>query len=554
MDKRTLLALALSFVVLLFWSVIFGPQSEPPPPEQAAPYEHGQEPIETTFTMQEAPGSVFSEPTPGLPPEPRQIEEREIVVETELYRAVLSNLGPSIKSFQLKRYFETTDFDSPMIDLFQRKGGVENLTAVDFVSPSLPVLDNLLYEPNRPSLVLQPGEPPREIAFSVELEGGVRVEKIFRFYSGLYQIDVDMAVHNESPDPLDGTFVSRMRAFKEDIKTSYYSFVGLAVLLNNKLEELKLEKASEEKGLYGEIGWIAYEDSYFISAVVPDIPGQAQFTGRILPTGLFEAILEPPSVSVLPGVRQVARYEMYLGPRDLMILKEFGRNLDKAIDFGWTNIIAKPLLYLLRFFHKYIHNYGVAIILLTILVKILFWPLTHKSYKSMKEMQKLQPIMAKLREKYKNDRQKLNQEMMGLYKTYKVNPMGGCLPMVVQIPVFFALFRVLGDCIELRHAPFMLWINDLSAPDRLFDLPFQIPLMTPPTGIPVLTLLMGASMFLQQKMTPTPGDPAQAKIMMFLPIIFTFLFINFPSGLVLYWLINNLLSIGQQYRILKKPA
>jgi YidC/Oxa1 family membrane protein insertase len=162
--------------------------------------------------------------------------------------------------------------------------------------------------------------------------------------------------------------------------------------------------------------------------------------------------------------------------------------------------------------------------------------------------------MAKLREKYKGDKQKLNQEMMALYKTYKVNPMGGCLPMVVQIPVFFALYRVLGTCIELRHAPFVFWINDLSAPGRLFHFSFTIPFMTPPYGIPVLTLLMGASMFVQQKMTPSPGDPAQAKIMMFLPVIFTFMFINFPSGLVLYWLVNNLLSIGQQYRIYKKKA
>ena len=172
----------------------------------------------------------------------------------------------------------------------------------------------------------------------------------------------------------------------------------------------------------------------------------------------------------------------------------------------------------------------------------------------MKEMQKLQPIMAKIREKHKNDKQKMNTEMMGLYKTYKVNPLGGCLPMIIQLPVFFALFRLLGSAIELRHAPFMFWIKDLSAPDRLFHFPFSIPFMAPPYGIPVLTLLMGASMFIQQKMTPTPGDPAQAKMMMFMPIIFTFMFINFPSGLVLYWLVNNLLSIGQQYRILKSSV
>ncbi|MBW2022977.1 MAG: YidC/Oxa1 family insertase periplasmic-domain containing protein, partial [Deltaproteobacteria bacterium] len=247
-------------------------------------------------------------------------------------------------------------------------------------------------------------------------------------------------------------------------------------------------------------------------------------------------------------------YALFLGPRQLTVLKQFGKGLDKAVDFGWTNIIAKPLLYALRFFNKYIHNYGVSIILLTILIKIIFWPLTHKSYKSMKEMQKLQPIMAKIKEKYKDNREQMNKEMMALYRTYKVNPMSGCLPMIIQIPVFFALYRILGKAIELRHAPFMLWINDLSAPDRLFHFSFKIPFMAPPYGIPVLTLLMGASMYIQQKMTPTPGDPTQAKFMMFLPIIFTFMFINFPSGLVLYWLVNNILSIGQQYRIQKRPA
>jgi YidC/Oxa1 family membrane protein insertase len=220
-----------------------------------------------------------------------------------------------------------------------------------------------------------------------------------------------------------------------------------------------------------------------------------------------------------------------------------------AINFGFTNVIAKPLHLTLRFLYRYVKNYGIAIIILTILIKIIFWPLTHKSYKSMKEMQKLQPLMKKMREKYKNDKAQMNRELMGLYKTYKVNPMGGCLPMVIQIPVFFALFRILGTAIELRHAPFFLWINDLSSPDRLFHFPFSIPFMSPPYGIPVLTLLMGASMFIQQKLTPTPGDPAQAKMMLFLPLIFTVMFINFPSGLVLYWLTNNLISIGQQYRI-----
>jgi YidC/Oxa1 family membrane protein insertase len=244
-----------------------------------------------------------------------------------------------------------------------------------------------------------------------------------------------------------------------------------------------------------------------------------------------------------------------LGPRELSLLKELGKQLDLAINFGFFDIIARPMLFALRFFNKYVKNYGISIIIITILIKILFWPLTHKSYKSMKEMQKLQPLMKKIREKYKHDKQQMNKEMMALYKTYKVNPMGGCLPMAIQIPVFIALYNLFGKSIELRHAPFMLWINDLSAPDRLFSFPFEIPLMSPPYGIPVLTLLMGATMYITQKMTPmTMGDPTQAKVMQFLPLFFTFIFINFPSGLVLYWLVNNILQIGQQYRIKKSSA
>jgi YidC/Oxa1 family membrane protein insertase len=184
----------------------------------------------------------------------------------------------------------------------------------------------------------------------------------------------------------------------------------------------------------------------------------------------------------------------------------------------------------------------------------MFWPLAQKSYKSMGEMRKLQPLMQEIREKYKGDKAKMNQEMMTLYRTYKINPMGGCLPMLIQLPVFFALYRMLYQAIELRHAPFFGWITDLSAPDRLFEFGFKIPFMEPPYGIPVLTIIMGASMILQQKMTPAPGDPTQAKMMMLMPVIFTFIFINFSSGLVLYWLVSNIFSIAQQYYTQKKQV
>jgi len=222
------------------------------------------------------------------------------------------------------------------------------------------------------------------------------------------------------------------------------------------------------------------------------------------------------------------------------------QNLSAAIDYGWFDFVAKPLLKLLHFFYSYVGNYGVAIILLTVLIKAIFWPLSHKSYKSMEQMKKLQPLLSQLREKYKGDRQKMNEEMMQLYKTYKVNPAGGCLPMIVQIPVFFGLYQALLHSIELRHAAFithlpftnLIWLADLSAKD-----PFYI---TP--------LIMGATMFIQQKMTPAPGDPTQAKIMLLMPVVFTFMFLNFPSGLVVYWLVNNIISIAQQWWMLRKKS
>jgi YidC/Oxa1 family membrane protein insertase len=216
------------------------------------------------------------------------------------------------------------------------------------------------------------------------------------------------------------------------------------------------------------------------------------------------------------------------------------------MNLGWFGPISLLLLRIMNFSHRLTGNYGVDIILLTCLVKIVFWPLTQKSFKSMREMQKLQPEMQKLREKYKDDAKQMNTEIMELYKRHKVNPLGGCLPMVLQIPVFFGLYQLLANIIQLRHAPFVLWIHDLSAPERLDVMGY---------GIPVLTLLLGASMFLQQKMAPPAGDPTQQKIMMFMPLIFTFMFIGFPAGLTLYWLTNNVLTIAQQYFVIRSaPA
>jgi YidC/Oxa1 family membrane protein insertase len=329
-----------------------------------------------------------------------------------------------------------------------------------------------------------------------------------------------------------------------------YLFSGPAALIDDKLQEVKPKDLEEsDKTLQGKITWAAFEGTYFMAGVIPE--KQDGKTLKLSAEGDKINTLLIGTEDVIPAKGRLQyNYQVYFGPKKISTLQEIGHDLERIVNFGWFDAIARPALYLLNFFYDYVGNYGIAIILVTMLIKILFWPIAQKGLKSMKNMQKIQPKMAKLKEKYKNDKERLNQEMMGLYKTYKVNPLGGCLPMFLQIPVFFALYKVLLQAIELRHAPFMLWITDLSAPDRLMigiDIPYL-------GGLPVLTLLMGGSMFLQQKMTPSPADPTQAKIMMFLPVIFTFMFLNFASGLVLYWLVNNLLTIGQQYVINKQPA
>jgi YidC/Oxa1 family membrane protein insertase len=555
MDKRTILAFVLCFIILISWSFLFGPkQDKTPVKEETVQKELPDEKHETP----KVPETKSPEPSQILPKAEKVVipeaDEKEIEINTPLYRAVFTNVGPAIRSFKLKKYRQTIDSASPLIELVTVKKDMGDFLQVGFDNPSLNDNEKLTYQVDYDSIKLDAESSPRELVFRTATSNGLSIEKTFRFYPDQYRIDLGIDVFNQSLGSVNGAFSAHIKALPPKEKKSYYSYVGLAILLNEELEEVEVKKTTEPKETAGRIQWVAYENDFFISAIIPEKASKGIFKGRLLPSGVLHGIYQPPPISLNASEKVTSRYALYLGPRDLGILKQVGQKLDLAVDFGWTDIIAKPLLYLLRFFNQYIHNYGVSIILLTILIKILFWPLTHKSYKSMKEMQKLQPRMAKLREKYKNDKQKLNAEMMALYKTYKVNPMGGCLPMIIQIPVFFALFRILGNAIELRHAPFMLWINDLSAPDRLFNFPFSIPFMSPPYGIPVLTLLMGASMFLQQKMTPTPGDPTQAKIMMFLPIIFTFMFINFPSGLVLYWFVNNILSIGQQYRIQRSSA
>ena len=418
---------------------------------------------------------------------------------------------------------------------------------------SIPDLESAVFQASVEEEHLDIRQQTRVISFSWTSAKGVTIEKQFAFSPTSYNIEFTIRVINQSELPIQDQLVLAL-AKKSDGGTVRYGFQGPSALIDNKLEQIKTKKIKEKNIYPGKLSWIAVQDRYFMSSIIPQETTEGEMILTLLDNDVLESKMAVGFESIHPGEQREFQYNLFFGPKSMQVLKQIGHNLDKAVNFGMFDFIAKPCLWLMNKLYTVIPNYGIAIIVLTLLTKILLWPLGNKSYKSMAAMKKLQPLMAEIREKNKNDKRKMNEEVMGLYKTYKVNPMGGCLPMVVQIPVFFALYRMLYEAIELRHAPFFGWITDLSAPDRLFHFSMTIPFMQAPYGIPVLTIIMGGTMFLQQKMQPPMGDPAQAKMMMLMPVVFTVIFINFSSGLVLYWLINNILSISQQHYINKKSA
>jgi YidC/Oxa1 family membrane protein insertase len=479
-------------------------------------------------------------------------EPRIITINTPLYSVRISEQGAVFKSFILNRFRENAAPNSPKLQLYSSPSGGGTVGTV-FRSDGLSCPEGAYFRTNISDNIIELTDTSFEIPFTWISPAGLVIEKRFLFSPQTYLIGLAISIKNTTNRAIKGDLILSLEGDAPE-KNGGYSFEGPSVYLNNELEQIKIKKLKDKNLFDGQIAWAALEDRYFTSSIVPENAAPARLHIELEQEKILKASYIQPIDYINAGGKSIAEFQLFFGPKDISILAEAGYQLDKLVNFGMFDFIAKPCLYLMNFLYRFIPNYGFAIIILTILIKLILWPLGSKSYKSMSEMKKLQPLMSQIREKYKGDKQRMNQEIMGLYKTYKVNPLGGCLPMVVQIPIFFAFYRMLYQAIELRHAPFLGWINDLSAPDRLFHFNFSIPFMEPPCGIPVLTIIMGGTMFLQQKMSPPMGDPAQAKIMMFMPIVFTVIFINFSSGLVLYWLVNNILSISQQYYIQEKHS
>ena len=548
-QARLLLAIVLSFLVFFVWSVFF--TEKPDPAKNEAVKTATQEAIQDSL-HEKIDETEFSEiQQRDNTPIKNNINFRTITITNNLYVVSISEKGAVFTSLLLKNYREKVEKDSKLKQLIF--GKADRTLDLSFERKSFKNLETAYFQSDLTYDEVKIFGEKQVVFFRWSSPSGLIIEKRYSFYPNSYLIDLDIIVKNGTDRPLSDSLVLSLNKDVPQNKNAY-GFEGPSGLVNNKLEQIKIKKIEDKNSFSGKIEWVALESRYFISTIIPIGQENNRIKLSLLNNErLRSSLISEPDV-IESGNQKTFQYKLFFGPKSLEIMGKTGYKLKKAINFGMFDIIAKPCLWLMNYLYKFIPNYGLSIILITILIKIILWPLGSKSYKSMSEMKKLQPLMAEIREKHKGDKATMNKELMGLYKTYKINPMGGCLPMILQIPVFFALYRMLYQAIELRHAPFIFWINDLSAPDRLFNFGFSIPFMQPPFGIPVLTVIMGGTMFLQQKMSPPPGDPAQAKMMMFMPIIFTFIFINFSSGLVLYWLINNVLSISQQYYIQKKNA
>jgi len=500
MEKRTLLAIALSVAVLIVYQMFFAP----PPPQPVKQ-------VQGTKTQSSPEVKKEVTPPPTMPITSAPVEEKSIRVETGLYVAEFTNKGGTLRSFKLKKFKDKEGLDISLL----RAGSIVPALGVgssgDFsYSDKIFALDG--------GDINLSGSQEGTLVFTYASEG-LYIKRTYRFFGDSYKIEL---LDETSLPNYELTLGTELGI---STRTDRSAHIGPVLLLDTDRIELTPKKLKEAKTFSGRLKWIAQEDKYFFAAIVP-LQGQVQ--ARSWLSG------ESGSISITGG--SGGKYLIYIGPKEHDSLKSLGVGLEHIIDFGFFSILARPLFWFLKFLHKWLGNWGWTIVVLTIIVRIPFIPIINKGQIAMKKIQDIQPKMQELKEKYSKDPQRLQAEMMELYKKHKVNPMSGCLPMLIQIPVFFALYKVLNIAIELRGAPYMLWITDLSQKDPYYVLP----------------IIMGATMVIQQKMTPSGGDPAQRKLMMLMPVIFTFLFINFPSGLVLYWLVNNILAIIQQFYINKK--
>jgi len=539
--QRLILLVIFSFSILMLWEA-WEKEKRPKPPPAPATEQQG------------VPAPAKPAPGPGKPsaavPSADAARGEIVRVTTDLVVADIDTLGGTLKRVELLRHKDSKDLSKNLVLLgpahqYEAQSGLAGEGGPNHRTP---------WRAEAGERALEPGRDEVSVQLVATGKDGLEVRKTYTLKRNSYVIDVALEVRNTGPAPAaayayfqlthDGKPETNTNTVAETFGAQ--SFIGFAVYTDERKFE-KIHPSDLDKGKADHVkqatnGWLAFVQHYFVSAWLPPQGLPRDYVAEKRPDGSYATRVMVP-LSVAAGASTAVKVPLYVGPQEQRRLQAAAPGLDLVVDYGWLAIIAWPLFWLLEKFYALSGNWGIAIILLTVLIKIVFFPLSAASYKSMAKMKLITPRLQKLREMYAHDRQKMNQAMMELYKTEKINPLGGCFPIVVQIPVFIALYWVLLAAIELRHAPFMLWIKDLSALDPYYVLP----------------ILMTATMVLQTRMNPVPPDPVQARVMQIMPFAFSIFFFFFPAGLVLYWLVNNILSIAQQWQIQRmfdrdKPA
>lgn len=542
--KRTVLWVVFSFSLLLLWdswmrhngqASMFSPapastQQAPATTEggaQALPQASADAQIAGTATVADV-GAAPAATTGQL-----------ITITTDVIKAEINTVGGQITRLELLNHKDTEDPTHNVV-LFTSTPTDRYLGQTGLIKGNYPN-HNTIFTAKDGARTLDNGQEVQLVLDAVK--DGVKLEKVFTFKRGDYLIDIKHVVTNETAAPIAPELYLRLVRDGNKPKGDnffYHTFTGPAIYTSAEkfqkvtFEDIEKGKTSHEKA--SNDGWTALLQHYFVSAFVPPQNMQRTIVTQKIDTNLYAVDTLLPLGSIAPGASSTLDVKLYSGPQESAVLEKIAPGLELVKDYGIFTIIAKPIFWLMAHIHAVVGNWGWTIILLTVLIKLVFFPLSAASYRSMAKMKTVAPKVQAIRERHKGEPQKMNAEMMALYKTEKINPLGGCLPMLVQIPVFISLYWVLLASVEMRNAPWLGWIHDLAAPDPFYILP----------------VVMAVSMFVQTKLNPTPPDPIQAKIMMFMPIAFSVMFFFFPAGLVLYWVVNNILSIAQQWVITRK--
>ena len=558
-NSRLILYLSLALVLFLLWERWQSWQAEQfaPSPQLQQQQEVAVVPKNTTTPQRDdLPGSVAYNPTEANNVIQNVSQNRlshRVQVKTDVLELEISSRGGDIIRADLLA--QPLSIDTPEIpfrllndgegkDFYVMQSGLlhDQVAAIskDRLRARAPS-HHEEYHTRQQQVELGNGDDILRTVLHWDSGDGIAVDKIYTFKRASYLLNIEHLVRNNSNETWVGRQYRQLRRgqINEDNFRLLYTFTG-AAYYDDKYNKLPFDDFAQEQLKVQVVGgWVAMLQHYFLSALLPEVGQRNDFYTRITQGSMRpEYIIGMRSQPIIVEPGQEGRFmtQIYLGPKLQNQLEEIQEGLELTTDYGIFSIISKPLFWMLDLIHSAIGNWGWAIVLLTLMIKLVFYKLSEMSYKSMARMRKLQPSLMALRERFIDDKARMQKEMMEFYKKEKINPMGGCLPILVQIPVFIALYWVLLESVELRQAPFMFWINDLSTRDPYYVLP----------------ILMGATMLIQTKLNPTPPDPMQAKIMTLLPIIFTVFFAFFPSGLVLYWLVNNILSIAQQYVINKR--